>query len=235
MRRGQDLGPGTRDQGPGTRDQGPRTKEQGRRGLQKAGALPGSGQRAGGESAPDAVAAACDDAVGEVTERARDEAQEAGREGPGTGQLGEHDGDGGGAGVQRFGWRACGAEDEDGAGAGRGRAVGRGVWREAVAGEHCSDGGRAGRRKAQAIVAVAGEEPADGAIAEAAVAVVDDEQARAESGGEVQGLSPAGWMMRCEEKTLHGAMEMPLALHIKGSADARAAAERRGPSTSTSR
>ena len=101
---GKNLGVGTRDQG--------------RRGLQKAGALLGRGQRAGGKPAPDAVAAAGNEAIGEVTERAWDEAQEACREGPGTGQLGERDGDGGGAGVQRFGWRAGGPDDKDGAGAG---------------------------------------------------------------------------------------------------------------------
>ena len=36
-------------------------------------------------------------------------------------------------------------------------------------------------------MAVAGEEPLDGVMAEAAIAVVDDEQAGAEGCGEVQG------------------------------------------------
>ena len=86
--------------------------------LQKVRALLGCRQRAGRQPTPDAVAPAGNEAIGGVTERARDEAQEAGREGPGTGQLGERDGDGGGAGVQRFGWRAGGPDDKDGAGAG---------------------------------------------------------------------------------------------------------------------
>ncbi len=209
-------------QEPGTRDQRPGTTDWGRLGLQEAGALLGRGQRAGAEAAPDAVTPAGNETVGEVTDGVRDEAQEACREGPGTGQLGEHDGDGGGAGEELLGWCGGGAEDEDGAGARcrigcNGGCGGATLWdahreaefiafpcprigtwgtrmigvvghgrREALADEQCGEGRRAGRRKAQAVVAIAGDEPLDRAIAEAAGAVVDDEQAGAESSGEVQ-------------------------------------------------
>lgn len=159
------------------------------------GALLGCGQRAGAEAAPDAVATAGDEAVAEVAERARDEAQQAGDEWPRARQLGERNSDGGGAGEELLGRGGDGAKDEDGAGAGVGWGVRRG-WRKAVAGEQGGDGGRTGGREAEAVVAVAGEEPLNGVIAEAAAAVVDDEQAGAERGGEVQGVRPVDWMIR---------------------------------------
>ena len=45
-----------------------------------------------------------------------------------------------------------------------------------MAGEDCADFGRFGGDEAEAVFAVAGEEPANGAIAEAAMAIEDDEQ-----------------------------------------------------------
>lgn len=151
------------------------------------GALRGCGQRAGAEAAPDAVATAGDEAVAAVAERAGDKTQQAGDEGPGARQLGERNSDGGGAGEELLGGCGDGAKDEDGAGAGVGWGVRRGR-REAVVGEQSGNGRRLRWREAEAVVAVAGEEPLDGVIAEAAIAVVDDEQAGAESGGEVQGV-----------------------------------------------
>lgn len=147
-------------------------------GLEEAGALSRSGDGTGREAAEEAVAGAGDEAIGEVAQRPRDEAEKGGDGWPGAGQLSEERENGGGADVDMLGGEAGIAEDEDGGGGARGEASEeRGKVRGKV---------RISRRgEAEAIKGVVAEEPADRAMAEDAVTVVEDEEAGAESGERV--------------------------------------------------
>lgn len=72
------------------------------------------------------------------------------------------------------------ADDEDRAGIAGGFLL-------RVGGEESGDGGSVGGGEAQAVVAIVTDEPLDRSVAEAAEAVVDDEESVAELGGGVDG------------------------------------------------
>jgi hypothetical protein len=61
-----------------------------------------------------------------------------------------------------------------------------------VCSEQRGDGGIVGWGEAETVIEIAPEEPADGGIAKAAVAVVDDEETIAELGGGLGGTGLAG-------------------------------------------
>jgi hypothetical protein len=136
--------------------------------------LAGRGEGADLQTAPDAVAPAGDDAVDRIGKEDGNKSEESGYSRPGLGQFAKRSKDGSRA-DENLG--TCGerqADDEDGA-----RGTG-GVRRLGVCSEKSGEGGIAERREAQAVFSVAADEPADGGVAEAAVAVVDDEEAIAE-------------------------------------------------------
>ena len=145
--------------------------------LQEVGALSRRGERAGVVAAPDAVANAGDESVAQIADGAWSDTQQSTEEMPGLGQRSEQGDSGVGAKEDFFGRSAGIAHGDDGVGAGVGVECG-----ETMAGKKRGDARRFGRNEAQAVIAVAAQEPADGAIAKAAVAVVEDEQARAQVG-----------------------------------------------------
>jgi hypothetical protein len=139
-------------------------------GLEEMAALGSCGNGTGGEHSPDAVAKARYEAVDEVTEGAGDESGEGGEGWPGRRKDAEAGEGGVGTGKGRFG---LGTEDQEGVGAFAG---------DFVTGEQGCERWMAGGGKAEAVVGVAVEQPADGAVAKAALAVEDDEETVAELG-----------------------------------------------------
>ena len=131
-------------------------------------ALLGSGNGAGRVTARDSIAKPCYETVSEVADRTGNQFQGNRDIEPWTGQLGEH-GEDAVCPRQQTLPRASGVLDDN-----------HGVGNEGAdvsAGEEIGDNRRVGRGESEAVVAVAAEKPADGAIAEAALAVIDDEQA----------------------------------------------------------
>jgi hypothetical protein len=136
--------------------------------------LIGSGDRAGLEAAPNAITPTSDKAVERVGEEGGNKTEEYGNGGPRLGQFAKSGKDGTGA-NQNLGmageWLA---HYEDGAW-GTQRVGGLGIIREETGDSWIARG-----CKAQAVLLVAADEPVDGSVAQAAVAVVDDEEPVAE-------------------------------------------------------
>jgi hypothetical protein len=141
------------------------------------GALCGRGNGAGVTAAPDAIADARDEAVAKVADGAGDETEEATEKKPLRWQLREKGSGGIGPETDLFSRRAGITHDDNGL-----RACRRVERNQAVTGEQIGDARRLGGDEAQAVVAIAAQKPAHGAIAEAAAAIVDDEQPRAQIG-----------------------------------------------------
>lgn len=181
-------------------------------GLEEVGAVVGGGQWAGGVAAGEAVAQVGDEAVGGVAQGERDVAGERGELGPGCGELGEAGEDGGGAGEDAGLAVGGGGEDEDGVGGGFRLA---GV--EVCGGEEGLGGGGVGWGEAEAVVAVAAEEPADGGVAEGAVAVEEDEQAVAE-----RVMGGHGWLDgaegRVDARSLRAGLRLRVGLRARSGA-----------------
>jgi len=129
-------------------------------GLEEAATLLGCGNRTGVEASPNAVSIVGDDAVAEVAQRARDDAQGGTNSGPGQRQLSQQSHNGVGAGEHALGGgveRLC---DENGSGVAGGCGGVESKMRQ--------QGGHFGRIRgyeAQAVELVVDQEPAHGSVA----------------------------------------------------------------------
>ncbi len=148
--------------------------------------LIGRGKGAGVEAAPDAIAPAGNEAVDGIGKEGGNEAEEDGDGWPGKAQHAKSSKDSSGANEDHGVGGEGLADDEDGAGSAGGLSGLR------VGSEEAGDSGGVGGDEAEAVLAIAADEPLDGGVAEAAVAVVDDEEAVAELGGKI-GRSGLGW------------------------------------------
>ncbi len=134
----------------------------------------GGGEGARGESTEEAIAPAGDLAIAEFAERARDETEKGCGERPRLGQGAEAGENGVRADQHLFVRSADVAQDHDRVSA---EAGGASPLEHAVLGEDFDCSGIAAGGKAEAVFCVMAQEPANGTVAKAAFAVVEDEQA----------------------------------------------------------
>ena len=135
-------------------------------GLQKMPALFGSWERASLKTARNAVTQPSYDGIAKIADWAWDEFEERSDEKPRPTQLPQQRDDRIGTAEDAFLRAACGFHEQD--------CVGR-ESADSVAVEQCGYHGRFRRSEAQPVAPVTDQEPADRAIAETAVAVVDDQ------------------------------------------------------------